>query len=144
MMMPADKPVLDIAPAAADATKVVESFLAALSAGNLPAAEALLDANVTILENGDAERSRAEYMGGHAKGDAAFLKNVHQQLKRRTAQADGNTAWVLSESVMHLTKDGKMTMLLNTETMLLRKSSQGWRIVHIHWSSRAMKPAQSN
>ena len=56
-----------------------------------------LDAKVLILESGGAETSAAEYLGGHAKGDAAFLKGVHVQLVRRTAQANGDMAWVGSE-----------------------------------------------
>ena len=29
-----------------------------------------------------------------------------------------------------------MMMIDSTETMVLRKAADGWKIVHIHWSSR--------
>ncbi len=127
---------LSVAPAAADAVAAVERFSSALSAGDLTKAGAELDPGVLILESGGVERSRDEYLGGHAKSDAAFLKAAHTTLKRRTANASGDLAWVASESEIHATKDGAMTMIASTESMVLQKSDQGWKIVHIHWSSR--------
>ena len=130
---------LNIAAAAKDAVATVDRFSAALSAGKLDKAGAELDAKVLILESGGAEHSAAEYLGGHAKGDAAFLKGVHVQLVRRTAQANGNMAWVGSESELHIMKDNKMTTILSTETMVLKLTGSTWKITHIHWSSRTKK-----
>jgi hypothetical protein len=131
--------VQNIAPAAVEAVKVVDAFSAAVKAVKLDAAEKLLDPDVLILESGGSERSRDEYMGGHAIADAAFLQNARQQLKYRQAQAEGNFAWVATESIFDSTENGKELTLLSTETMLLKKTAQGWRIVHIHWSSRPKK-----
>jgi ketosteroid isomerase-like protein len=118
------------------AVAVVERFSAALQAGDLETAGALLAEDVLILESGGAERSRAEYLGGHAGHDAEFLKQVHVQVQRRTAKAAGDFAWVGTESQMHGRKDGKPTTVLSTETMLVQRGADGWRIVHVHWSSR--------
>lgn len=130
---------LNVASAAKDAVAVVDRFNTALSAGQLDKAGAELDAKVLILESGGAERSAAEYLGGHAKGDAAFLKTAHVQLVRRTAQVSGDMAWVGSESEIHITKDGKMATILSTETMVLKRTGATWKITHIHWSSRTKK-----
>jgi Spy/CpxP family protein refolding chaperone len=137
---PAATAATDVPAAAAPAVAVVERFGKALKAGDLKAAGALLDTNVMILESGGVERSREEYLGHHAISDAAFLKNAHVQLQRRTARIDGPLAWVGSASELHTRKDGKPLTLLSTETMVLRQSGVDWRIVHIHWSSRP-KPA---
>ena len=72
--------VIDVPAAAKDAVATVDRFSAALSAGDLAKAGKELDPKVLILESGGAERSAVEYLGGHAKGDAAFLKTAHQQL----------------------------------------------------------------
>ncbi len=133
------KAELSIAPAAADAVATVERFSVALGSGDLAKAGAELDPTVLILEGGGVERSRDEYLGGHAKSDAAFLKGAHITLRRRTAQASGDLAWVGSESEIHAMKGDKMLMIASTETMVLRKTDQGWKIAHIHWSSRAAK-----
>ncbi|MFC4820990.1 YybH family protein [Dokdonella ginsengisoli] len=121
------------------AVAVVERFSAALQAGDLETAGSLLAEDVLILESGGAERSRAEYLGGHAGHDAEFLKQVHVQVLRRTAKAAGDFAWVGTESQMHGRKDGKSTTVLSTETMLLQRGADGWRIVHVHWSSRSKR-----
>lgn len=128
--------MLHVTPEANEAIASVERFSAALSAGDVARAGAELDANVLILESGGVERSREEYLGGHAKSDAAFIKGAHVSLKHRTAQAAGDFAWVASESDIHATKDGKPLMISSTETMVVKRTAQGWKIVHIHWSSR--------
>ena len=128
--------VQDIAPAARDAVKVVDAFSAAIKAAKVEEAGRLLDAKALILESGGSERSRAEYLREHAIADATFMQSAKQQLRYRQARADGNVAWVGSESDLQTTKDGKQITILSTETMVLRKGADGWRIVHIHWSSR--------
>lgn len=137
-------PKLDMPEPAQAAAAVVDRFFAALSSGDLAQAGAQLDPNVIILESGGAEHSAAEYLGGHAKGDAQFLKGSHHVLNRRTARATGDLVWVASESELHVEKDGKPSTLASTETMVLRSGKDGWKIVHIHWSSRVKKPGESH
>lgn len=132
---------LTVSPEATDAVAALERFSTALSAGNLDAAGAELDPSVLILESGGAERSRDEYLGGHAKSDAAFLKAAHVTLKRRSATAAGDLAWVGSESEIHASKDGKPLAIASTETAILQKTAGGWKIVHLHWSSRRLTDA---
>lgn len=128
--------VHNIAPAAADAVKVVDAFSAALRASRIDEASDLLDPEVLVLENGGSERSREQYLTQHAIGDVLFLQNADQQLRYRQAQAEGNVAWVGTESILESSKDGETTTIFSTETMVLRKTDAKWKIVHIHWSSR--------
>jgi len=137
-------PTVDVPDTAKAAAAVVDRFFSALSSGDLAQAGAQLDPNVIILESGGAEHSAAEYLGGHAKGDAQFLKGAHYTLNRRTARATGDVAWVASESELHVEKDGKPSTIASTETMVLRLSEGGWTIVHIHWSSQVKKPGDSH
>ncbi|MCM2312024.1 MAG: nuclear transport factor 2 family protein, partial [Steroidobacteraceae bacterium] len=95
-----------------------------------------LGPDALIMESGGAERSAAEYLGGHARSDAAFLRAAQRHLLRRTARASGDLAWVASENELHVQKDGNPVTVLSTETMVLRREDGRWRIVHIHWSSR--------
>ena len=130
---------MDVPKTALPAVEIVDQFGKALTAGDLKTVGSLLDPAVLILESGGAERSREEYLGHHAIADAAFLKGAHQQIKRRIARISGETTWVGTESELHATKDGKATTTLSTETMVLKRTPQGWRIVHIHWSSRTKR-----
>ncbi|QNP41737.1 YybH family protein [Lysobacter solisilvae (ex Woo and Kim 2020)] len=130
---------VSVDPAAQPALAVVDQFSAALKAVDLARVSELLAEDALILESGGAERSREEYLGHHAKADAEFLKDAHVQVIRRTARSAGSLAWVGTESELHSSKDGKPTTLLSTETMVLKRVGDDWRIVHIHWSSRAKK-----
>ena len=121
--------------AARPALVVVEAFSAALQAGDLKRVEAMLDPTLLVLESGGAERSRAEYLAGHAGADAKFLKDAKVTVKNRHARADGDLAWIGTESEL-VTAGDKPRTYLSTETMVLRRSAGTWRIVHIHWSSR--------
>jgi len=136
--------VINVPAAAKDAVATVERFTNALSRGDLTKAGAELDPNVLILESGGAERTAAEYLGGHAKGDAAFLRTAHQQLLRRSAQVSGDFVWIASESEIHTQKDGKPVTILSTETMVLQRRASTWKIVHIHWSSRKKDPSAAH
>ncbi len=121
-------------PAAPTAT--VEAFQRALAAGDTTSAEALLDPNVQVFESGGIERSRDEYAAQHMQGDAAFLKSATLKLLSRTGDGAGAMAWVASESHITGVAGGQDVDLVSTETMVLKRTALGWRIVHIHWSSR--------
>ena len=120
---------------AASPVAVVDQFFGALASGDTTAASALLDPAVLIYESGGVERSSSEYAAEHLGADAAFLKSATHRLISRGGDAVGDLAWVATES--HLTTQGaKPVDMVSTETMVLRKQPAGWRIVHVHWSSR--------
>jgi ketosteroid isomerase-like protein len=132
-----ETPRFDVPKSAETAVACIDRFLAALSAGDVDRAAAELDNDVIILESGGAESSAAEYLGGHAKYDAEFLKTAKVTPVRRTARTNGTLAWVASESEIRSEKNGEPEFMLGTETMVLQFTDADWKIVHIHWSSRA-------
>lgn len=116
----------------------VDRFFRALAAGDTQRASTILDPAVLVYESGGAERSREEYASHHLASDAAFLKTAKHRLLSRTGAAVGDLAWVATESRLTAPgSNGATTNVVSTETMVLRKTGDGWRIVHIHWSSRA-------
>lgn len=133
---------LSVPDEAADALAVLDAFSASLAAGDLAAATAHLHADVLILESGGAEHSREEYLAGHAGHDAEFLKTAKATLKRRIARASGDLVWAGSESEIHAQQGDKPLRLSSTETAILRKTADGWKIVHIHWSSRRIDASE--
>lgn len=133
------EPQIDVPEEASAAVATVDRFSAALSAGDIERAAAELHPQVIILESGGAERSAAEYLGGHAKSDAVFLKTAEHKPGRRTARASGDLVWVASESELVVQRDGKPVTIASTETMVLQSTADGWKIVHIHWSSHVRK-----
>ncbi len=114
---------------------IVDQFFDALASGNAGAASALLDPAAVIYESGGVERSRSEYEAEHLGVDMAFLKSAKHKVISRTGDALGDLAWVATES--QLTAQGAGAAdIVGTETMILRKQPGGWKIIHIHWSSR--------
>lgn len=116
---------------------VVDAFHAALRRGDTNAAATLLADDALIYEEGGAERTKAEYASHHLLADAEFSKAVASQMTRRGGSSDGNVAWVASEGRATGTFRGKAVDRVTTETMVLRRTARGWRIVHVHWSSAA-------
>ena len=129
-------PTLEVPTDAQAALATVERFGSALQAGDLNTVEALLDPEVLILESGGAERNRQQYFEHHAAADAKFLGSANIRLVHRTARRSGDLVWIGSESEIHAQKGEKPLTLLSTETMILKRIGEEWRIVHIHWSSR--------
>jgi hypothetical protein len=91
--------------------EVVLAFHEALASGDSATALKLLAEDVVIYESGGVEASREEYRSHHLPADMAFTSSTEREV---TVE-------------IHST---------GTETMLLDLTSDGWRIRHIHWSSR--------
>ena len=122
---------------ARDAAATVEAFHAALDRGDTRSAADLLADEALIFEEGGAERSKTEYVAKHLPADAAFSKVVASTLSRRAGGANGPFAWIATEGRVTGTDKGKAVDRVTTETMLLRRTGKGWKIVHVHWSSAA-------
>lgn len=131
-----------VAASAQEPAAVVDAFAQALATGDTARAAALLDPDVKIFESGGIERSRDEYAAHHLGADAAFLREATVTPLWRTGDANGALAWVGSESRIAAVSKGKPVKLLNTESMILKMTPDGWRIVHIHWSSRPDKTGE--
>lgn len=115
---------------------VVDAFDRAIARGKEAKARELLAPDVLVYESGVQESSLEEYAQRHLGADIAFMKNVKRDVLGRQHGESGDLAWVATRR--HLTgsyKDRPIDVF-STETMLLVRGPQGWRIRHIHWSSQ--------
>ena len=124
------------------ASAIVRSFHEALSSGNREGALALLDPGVVIFEQGGAEMSRDEYASEHLGADIDFSRATTSKVVDQRTRAKGKSAWVLTTSETTGSFRGKDVASRNVETMALEKTTGGWRIVHIHWSSHRNEGAK--
>ncbi len=108
----------------------VNAFGAAIKAGDGESARSFLDDNVLIYESGYVERSAEEYAGHHMPGDMKFVGAMSQETLSQTESISGDMATVVSDTTYNL---------LGTGTMVLRRDGEGWKITHIHWSSRPLE-----
>lgn len=117
------------------AAATVDAFHAALRRGDTKAAAALLAEDALIFESGGVERTKAEYAAEHLPADAEFSRSVTAAVTRRSGDSDGSIAWIATEGRATGTFKSQEVDMLTTETMVLRRVGEAWKIVHVHWSS---------
>lgn len=125
--------------AAPGAAATVDAFGQALLRGDAAEAQALLAPEVLIYESGGQEASRAEYARHHLAADIGFMAGATIEQLGRQDLSGPDLATVTTRSRIR-TRGAKPLDLLSTETMALKRTHEGWRIVHIHWSSQPYKP----
>ena len=110
-----------------------------MSAGDAARVQSLLDPEVMIMEGGNVERSLNEYAAHHLPADLKFMKGLTYKLERQTGESSGAFAWVANEATLSGSSGGKPVTLVSTETLVLKNVGGSWKVVHIHWSSKAAK-----
>jgi ketosteroid isomerase-like protein len=123
-----------------DPLRAAEAFDNAIASGDEAQAKELLAPDVLIYEAGGQETSRDEYASHHMKGDMAFMAKVKSTVLDRKSGTAGDLAWVATRRQMTGMHKDKPLDIFSTETLVLKHESAGWRIVHIQWSSRPVKP----
>ncbi len=116
----------------------VDAYHAALTTGDSSAVERLLAPDALILESGGVE-TRAEYLGGHLRGDIAFAQGVPRERGPIAVRVRGDLAWASSLSVTQGEYRGREINSASAELMVLERTASGWKIAAIHWSSRARR-----
>jgi hypothetical protein len=113
---------------------VLDAFHHALEEGKGQVALSYLADNVLILEGAHIQ-TRDEYAGGHLGSDMEFLSAVKsKRLTRKTITGDQQVT-ILTQSGISGTFKGKAIDIASSESAVLEKRPDGWRIVHLHWSS---------
>jgi ketosteroid isomerase-like protein len=100
----------------------------------------LLAPDVVVLESGGIE-TRDEFRAHHLAADIAFAQAVKSERAPMRVTVRGDAAWATSTSTTAGEYRGRQINSAGAELMVLTRTSQGWRISAIHWSSRARRPA---
>ena len=115
--------------------QVASAFGKALASGDSSTAIGLLHPEVAIFEGGRWE-TLEQYRSGHLRADMAYLQAVKQETVRDVVTLSGDLALVLRESSTTGTYRDRAVDSIGIETMVLQRTSGGWKIKHVHWSSR--------
>lgn len=129
------------AQAAGDSAEVaaaVARFHASLAAGDSAAVLALLAPDAIILEAGGLE-TRQDYRSHHLGEDMAFSRAVRSERGAVRVRVAGDVAWAAATSTTAGTFRDRAVNSLGAELMVLTRSSAGWVIRAIHWSSRSRR-----
>ncbi len=118
---------------------VVERFHTALTTGDSIGAMLLLAPDAVILESGGVE-TRAEYQSHHLAGDIRYAKSMKSTRSAIRVSVRGDVAWASSTSTTTGESRGRQVNSRGAELMVLTRTTAGWRISAIHWSSRSLRP----
>ncbi len=122
------------APDAAAIRKTAEEFHQALAGGQPDQVMALLHPDALIVEGGTVQ-TRDEYQSEHLAADIAYASAVPGKKTKVVVRQEGETAWVTSTFIVSGKFKEKTINERAAETMVLQKTTDGWRIRNIHWSS---------
>jgi ketosteroid isomerase-like protein len=115
---------------------VVAAFGKALASGDSTAVLGSLHPDVVIFEGGGWE-TLADYRSGHLRADMRALQGVKQETLRDVIRVSGDLALSTREYATTTTTGERR---VGVETMVLLRANDGWKIRHIHWSSRRPRP----
>ncbi|MGH7589104.1 MAG: YybH family protein [Gemmatimonadota bacterium] len=114
---------------------VVDGFHAALAAGDSTRALGYLHPDLIVYESGHAE-TLAEYRSGHLASDIEFSRAVSFETARDAVVRGLDLSLYLREYRMKGTFREREIDAAGVETIALTATPGGWKIRHIHWSSR--------
>jgi ketosteroid isomerase-like protein len=114
---------------------VVQGFKASLVGGDSTAALGYLHPDLVVYEAGHAE-TLAEYRAGHLAADMEFAAAVETTALEQGVIVRPDMALWVSESESKGEFRGRTIDSHGTETIVLLPTDAGWKILHVHWSSR--------
>ena len=117
---------------------VVERYHRALESADSVGALALLASDAVILESGGVE-TREEYRSHHLPADIAFARAIKGVRSPIRVVVRGDVAWATSTSTAQGDFRGRPVNSAGAELMVLTRTTDGWRINAIHWSSRSRR-----
>ena len=117
---------------------VVERYHRALEAADSVGALTLLATDAVILESGGVE-TREEYRSHHLPADIAFEQAVKGVRSPIRVVVRGDVAWATSTSTVQGDFRGRAVNSAGAELMVLTRTTDGWKINAIHWSSRSRR-----
>jgi len=121
-------------------TDAVDAFHAALKKGDTAAALSLLDRDLVVFEFGVIDPTVQAYAFAHLPFDIDVAGVSQWNIESRRVGGEGDIRWVLTS--YHVTgrqADGSPIDQVTLETMILRRTSGLFRIVHMHWSTNDPK-----
>jgi ketosteroid isomerase-like protein len=114
----------------------VDGFHAALKRKDTAGALSHLDRGLVVFEFGKMDATIEAYALRHLPGDIDMAAVTDWSLQSRRLGGGGDDRWVLSSyRVTGKRPDGKPIDQVMLETAIVRRVGDGYRIVHLHWSS---------
>lgn len=120
-------------------TEIARSYFEAMDRKDLDAAEALFAKKSSVFESGGDEGDWAHYRAHHIGAELDAIVRFETTLGKPEEEisADGAMAFVAWPIEYHIAlRDDREIDSRGTVTFVLVRSDDGFRIRHLHWSSR--------
>ncbi len=121
---------------ALSAEETADSLYTGLKKGDTELLQSIMDPQVLIFESGGVESSWEEYASHHLGADITFMANISREIISRKILEQGEIFVIATQARLTGTYRDEQIDSTSDETLVLQKKEQGWRITHIHWSSR--------
>lgn len=122
---------------ARDVSRVLERYKAGMESLRVETLDPIMDPDLLVLEMGGKDAGWAEYrnhhIGEHMK-EWKSLRVTEDKLLESSVSGDWAYAAQSSINTIVTAKEGKTTVLAVTETFVLKKHADGWKIKHLHVS----------
>lgn len=127
--------------AATEVRAVIAAYDSAVSASDTARAVSLLHPELVVYEHGHVEGSRDAFAKDHLLADMEFMRNATMERGDRGVHvASGNDiAWTISPYELRGEYKGKKVHNAGTETLVLVRGEDGWKIRHAHYSGHKIE-----
>lgn len=114
----------------------VDAFHNALTRGNTAAALSLLARDLTVYEFGVVDPTLEQYAFAHLPFDMNLAAATQWKVETRRMGGGGDDWWVITTyRVTGAGLNNRPIDNMTLETVILRRTSGAFRIVHLHWST---------
>jgi ketosteroid isomerase-like protein len=119
----------------AEVQNTVMSFAEAVARGDSTTALTFIHPDLVVFQDGESETLDV-YRGRHLAADLAMMAAVRPQTLSEQLMVVGETALYTRQYRLRGTFRGKAMDTTGTETLLLVSTPRGWKVRHIHWSTK--------
>ncbi len=120
-----------------DVSQVLERYKSAMEALSLEQMDPMMDPDLLVLEHGGKDVGWRAYRDGHLGGHMKEWKSFQvSDVKVLESSNSGDWVYVAQESLntIVMKKDDKTFVMAVTETFVLKRRPDGWKIKHLHIS----------
>lgn len=122
--------------------KVLADYRAAMEARSVEKLANVIDPDLLVLEGVYKNVSWADYRDNHIGPEMKEWKEFRTQDPRvLEVIVHGELAYAVEEATFTIVTADKTVTLAGAETFVLKKDPAGWKIRHLHFSSKKKEPA---
>ncbi len=127
----------------AEIQAVVKAYHEAMARKDVDALKNLFHPDLVVFEAGGVDKGRDAYLEHHLGPELKELKSwTYGPMETSVLTGDPTSVVLCSFTYEAALDSGKISKGKATESMVLTRTAEGWRIRHLHWSSRAIKPSK--